>query len=98
MKMNIRGLSYNDAKSRIAEIDSMDDVEFNDLINHWKINDVSVDSFDASYREFRESLISCFNSSLEEIGGKITRSNTYLLDLKMGIKLYELLNPKDKIP
>ena len=40
MKMNIRGLSYNDAKLRIAEIDSMDDVEFNDLINHWKINDI----------------------------------------------------------
>ena len=39
MKMNIRGLSYNDAKSRIAEIDSMDDVEFNDLINHWKIHE-----------------------------------------------------------
>ena len=71
MKMNIRGLSYNDAKLRIAEIDSMDDVEFNDLINHWKINDISVDSFDASYREFREALISCFNSSLEEIGGKL---------------------------
>ena len=95
MKMNIRSLSYNDARSRIAEIDIMDDVEFNDLINHWKINDVSEDSFDASYKEFREALISCFNSSLVEAGGKITRSNAYLLDLRMGIKLYELLNPKD---
>ena len=41
-------LSYSDAKVIIAEYDSYDDNEFQDLENHWRANDVSASAFDLS--------------------------------------------------
>lgn len=70
MQLNIRKLTLSEAKNRIEKIDSLDDVAFDDLINHWKIYDVAEDSYDSTYKEFREELIDCFKSALEESGGK----------------------------
>lgn len=90
MKINYRRLSMNEAKLKIAEIDALDDVSFEDLQKHWKQYEVSEDNYDDSYKEFRSELIECFDSTLKETGGKMN----YLLDLRMGIKLYELLAPQ----
>lgn len=80
-------LSYNDAKNIVAEYDGYNDVEFDDLVKHWKANDVSASAFDPAYEEFRKELVSVFNDSLVETGGKMS----YLLDLRVGIKLYQLM-------
>ena len=80
-------LSYNDAKNIVAEYDGYNDVEFDDLVRHWKANDVSASAFDPAYEEFRQELVSVFNDTLAETGGKMN----YLLDLRVGIKLYQLM-------
>lgn len=80
-------LSYNDAKNIVSEYDSLSDAEFQDLESHWKVNDVSASAFDPSYEDFRRELLAVFNSSLIEASGKMT----YLLDLRVGIKLYQLM-------
>lgn len=85
-------LSYSDAKVIIAEYDSYDDNEFKDLENHWRANDVSASAFDPSYEDFRHELLAEFNSALVETSGKMT----YLLDLRVGIKLFQLM-PLDSI-
>ena len=41
-------LSFNDAKSIVAEYDSYNDTEFQDLEKHWNEYDVSASSFDPS--------------------------------------------------
>lgn len=91
MQLHIRKLTMSEARNKIAAIDNLDDIAFDDLINHWKIYDVTEESYDSSYKEFRNELITCFKSALEETGGKMN----YTLDLRMGIKLYELLNPSE---
>lgn len=82
-------LSYNDAKNIIAEYDGYNDTEFRDLEKHWKEYDVSTASFDPAYECFRNELLAVFQTTLKETGGKMT----YLLDLRVGIKLYELMPP-----
>lgn len=80
-------LSYNDAKNIVAEYDSLSDTEFQDIESHWKVNDVSASAFDSSYEDFRRELLAVFNSTLIETSGKMN----YLLDLRVGIKLYQLM-------
>jgi hypothetical protein len=82
-------LSFNDAKGIIAEYDGYNDVEFKDLEKHWLEYDVSASSFDPSYEDFRKELLTVFRDTLIETSGKMT----YLLDLRVGIKLYELMPP-----
>lgn len=82
-------LSFNDAKSIVAEYDSYNDTEFRDLEKHWNEYDVSTSSFDPSYEDFRKELLTVFQDTLVETSGKMT----YLLDLRVGIKLYELMPP-----
>lgn len=89
MQLKVRELTLADAKRRIDEIDSLDDVSFSDLVKHWTAHDIDEGTFVSSYVEFRKELIECFDSALIESGGRIG----YLLDLRMGIKLYELINP-----
>ncbi len=81
MQLNIRKLTLSEAKNRIAAIDSLEDIAFEDLINHWIIYDVAEESYDSTYKEFRAELIDCFKSALEGSGGKMN----YTLDLRMGI-------------
>jgi hypothetical protein len=80
----------SDARSRIAAIDALDDVAFNDLENHWSAYDIDESTYDSSYKDFRAELVECFKAALQESGGKMS----YTLDLRMGIKIYELLNPR----
>ena len=89
MKIRIRKMTMNEARSKISAIDTLDDVAFADLIKHWSAYDVDDTTYDPSYKEFREELVECFKDALEESGGKIN----YTLDLRVGIKIYELLNP-----
>lgn len=90
MQLNIHKLTLGEAKNKIAAIDDLDDMAFYDLVNHWKVYDVAEESYDTSYKQFRSELIDCFKSALAESGGKMS----YTLDLKMGIRLYELLSPQ----
>lgn len=82
-------LSFNDAKSRIEEYDFMNDTEFRDQIRHWARFDVPEDTYGAGYSQIRKSVVEEFKSSLSDNGNQIN----YNLDLRVGIKLYELLNP-----
>lgn len=89
MQLRIHTLTMGEARSKIAAIDALDEVAFDDLVNHWSVYDVDETSYDSSYKDFRGELVECFKSALQESGGKMS----YTLDLRMGIKLYELLNP-----
>lgn len=91
MQIRIHTLSIGEARSRIAAIDALDDVAFNDLVNHWSVYDVDDSTYDSSYKDFRTALVECFKAALQESGGKMS----YTLDLRMGIKIYELLNPRN---
>ena len=91
MQIRIHTLTMSEARSRIAAIDALDDVAFNDLVNHWNAYDVDETTYDSSYKDFRAELVECFKAALQESGGKMS----YTLDLRMGIKIYELLNPSN---
>lgn len=82
-------LSYNEAKSIVAEYDGYNDTEFQDLVSHWMKNDTSASPYDPSYDGFRSELLNVFNSVLSETGGKMN----YLVDLRVGIALYKLMPP-----
>ena len=88
--IKLKKLTYSDAKNKIASYDHMNDVEFTDLIDHWAHYDIGSD-FDPAYTSFRTDLINVFKSALVETDGKYN----YTLDLRVGIKLYELLKPED---
>ena len=82
--MRYQKLSFNDAKNIITEYDNYDDNEFQDLVRHWKANDVSSSSYDSSYEEFRNELLSVFNVTVEETKGLAANRAKYLIDLRMG--------------
>lgn len=82
-------LSFNDAKTKIDAYDNMNDTEFNDQIKHWAIFDVPEDNYGVIYKAIRSGVVDVFKKSLAKSGNKIN----YKLDLEVGIKLYELLNP-----
>lgn len=91
MQIRIHKLTMSEARSKIAAIDALDDVSFNDLVNHWRVYDVDETTYDSSYKDFRTELVECFKAALQESGGKMS----YTIDLRMGIKIYELLNPRN---
>lgn len=82
-------LTFNEAKCKIDCYDSMNDTEFNDQLRHWAIYDIPEDSYGVIYKDVRAGIVDVFRSALEETGYKIN----YIIDLRVGIKLYELLNP-----
>ena len=83
--MKYKRLSLNEAQTIVAHYDNMDDMEFQDLTNHWKQYDTI--ETDDSYAEFRNVLLASFKDALIETGGKMN----YLLDLRVGICLYQLM-------
>lgn len=89
MDFNRYKLSFNDAKNRIDSYDNMSDSEFHDQIRHWAMFDVPVEDYGIDYRLIRERVVETFKTALFDSGNRID----YNLDLKVGIKLYELLNP-----
>ena len=84
-------LSFNDAKSRIESYDNMTDKEFEDQIKHWAMFDVPEETYATVYRDVRNSVVDAFKTSLENSNFRIS----YNLDLEVGIKLYQVLNPDD---
>ena len=84
--IRLKKLPSEEAKRIITEIDNYSDTEFEDLVSHWKKYD-PVSDYDDSYEEFRQELLNSFMGALEETGGKMN----YLLDLRVGLKLYSLL-------
>ncbi len=85
-------LSFKDAKSRIEVYDYMNDAEFSDQIRHWALFDVPEDNYSIAYKEIRDGVVETFKDSLHDNGDRIN----YNLDLRVGIKLYELLNPMNE--
>ena len=83
--MRYKRLSLNDARAIIAQYDNMNDIEFRDLTAHWKAYD-TIES-DPSYSAFRGTLLKAFKDALDESDGKLT----YLVDLRVGICLYQLM-------
>ncbi|MBD5520791.1 MAG: hypothetical protein HDR03_06135 [Lachnospiraceae bacterium] len=81
-------LSFNDAKSKIDVYDSMNDVEFVDQIRHWAMFDVPEENYGEIYKDIRTEVVSVFRETLDKGNQKIN----YDLDLKVGIKLYEVLS------
>ena len=84
--IRLKKLPREEAKKIITDIDNYSDVEFDDLVSHWKNYD-PVSEYDDSYEDFRKDLIDTFKAALEESGGKMS----YILDLRVGLKLYSLL-------
>ena len=82
-------LSINDAKDIISTYDNMSDTEFADQVRHWANYDVPIENYDSFYQEIRTLLIQCFKDALSDNGNRVN----YNLDLRMGIKLYELMSP-----
>lgn len=91
MDFNRYKLSFNDAKNKIEAYDYMSDTEFSDQIRHWAMFDVPVDNYGIEYKLIRDGVVETFKTVLAESGNRID----YNLDLKVGIRLYELLNPLD---
>ena len=83
--MRFKSLSLNEAKTIIAQYDNMSDEEFESLVAHWRKYDTI--ETDPSYSAFREALLESFKKAAEESEGKMN----YLLDLKVGISLYQLM-------
>lgn len=84
--MRYKKLSINDAKLIIEQYDKMNDIEFEDLVSHWKKYDTI--EVDHSYDEFRNKLLAAFQNALVETSGKMN----YLLDLRVGLCLYQLMS------
>ena len=83
--MRYKKLSLNDAKAIVSQYDKMSDVEFKSLTDHWKSYDTI--ETDETYSVFRSSLLEAFKEALIETRGKMD----YLLDLRVGIRLYQLM-------
>ncbi|MEG0835039.1 MAG: hypothetical protein RR413_06305 [Christensenellaceae bacterium] len=81
-------LSAEEAKRIITEYDNYDDTAFQDLVSHWSRFDVPTE-YHSSYADFRKELIQAFQTAMTESGGKMN----YLLDLRVGLRLYRLLSP-----
>ena len=84
--IRFKTLTREEARKILTEYDNYSDVEFQDLVEHWKKHD-PVSEFEESFSDFRKELLNVFKSALEETNGKMT----YLLDLRVGLKIYELL-------
>ena len=84
-------LSLNNAKAMIEEIDCMGGIEYTERIRQWARFEVGNNSYAEVYKHIREEVIASFRQALEVNGKKVG----YELDLKVGLKLYELLRPDD---
>lgn len=90
--INLKKLTFSDAKKRIASIDSMTDIEFKELTDHWRRYEVDISNYDPSYVDFRNEIIETVKQALAETNNKY---DDYKLDLRVGLKIYELLSPED---
>ena len=84
--ISIKKMTKAQAKEFIDSIDNLSDAAFADLEAQWHKHVVS--DYSADYNEFREKIIEAY---LE--GTKI--GDGYSIDLTVGLRLFELLNPGD---
>lgn len=82
-------LSFNEARAKIDAIDNMNDIEYADQVHHWALFDVPADTYGDIYKNIREGVVDTFRHTLAENNNRIN----YNLDLRVGLKIYELLNP-----
>ena len=82
-------MSFAEARTVVDALDNMSDVEFQDQIRHWARYDVPHTEYSEFYIPIREALIQTFDNTLRESAYHVN----YKLDLTVGIKLNELLNP-----
>lgn len=83
--VRFKTLSRDEAKRIISAFDNYDDVEFDDLVNHWEQYD-PVSEYDESFVDFRNELLAAFREGLQETNGKMD----YPVDLKVGLKIYSI--------
>ena len=84
-------LTFNEAKQKIDYYDNLNDIEFTDQVRHWAMFDVPEDNYGSIYKDVRFGVVETFRTVLKETNHRLN----YTLDLKVGIKLYELLSPKE---
>ena len=84
-------LSFSEAKKEIDVYDNMDDDEFRSYVENWAKFSVSEDNYAVCYSSIRDEMVDLFKKTLKNSDNKIN----YDLDLKVGIKLYELMNPQN---
>ncbi len=82
-------LSFDEARSIIESYDNLTDNEFVDQIRHWSKFDVPEYNYGSIYKDIRKNVVEEFRKSLSISSNKIN----YSLDLNVGLKLYEFLNP-----
>lgn len=84
-------MPFAEAKTVVDALDNMSDVEFRDQLRHWAKYDVPETQYNAFYKPIRETLVQTFDNVLRANSYHVN----YNLDLTVGIKLYELLNPSN---
>lgn len=86
-------LSINEAKRIVDSIDNLPDADFETQVKAWSLFYIPESNYDPAFTDLRKELIEAFKNTMLEDSCRIT----YDLDLRVGIKLYEMLRPdKDK--
>ncbi len=83
-------MSIQEAQDIIRHYDEMNDIEFRDLIDHWEKYDIE-NELPERYQVLRNELVELFKVEYPKYPGR----QKYLLDLQIGLKVYELLNDKN---
>ena len=79
--IHFKKITKAQAKEWVDSIDALSDAAFDDQVSKWR--KFSVDEFDTSYQELRDNVVNCFKEFEE--------SNSYILDLKVGLCIYSEL-------
>ena len=88
MKIKFQKLSLAEAKRIITDYDNLNDSDFQSMVDKW-LNHEIVSDYNESYNEFRKELLKVYDEAFAENGN----SRSYMVDLKVGLKLYEMLFP-----
>lgn len=83
-------LSFEEAKNIIEFYDSMNDDDFTKQIAKWAQYEVPLDSDANIYETIRKDVVDTFRKVLQDNENQIN----YNVDLQVGLKLYELLDPQ----
>ena len=84
--MDYKLLKKEDALKIITDYDNKNDLEFDDMVSHWKKHDIETE-LSPEYQAIRNQLVDVFDKTLASNGGKMD----YSIDLNIGLKIYELL-------
>lgn len=84
-------MSMSEAKTFVESVDNLDDAGFNLLIEQWASFGVPDDDYADLYSDIRSGVVESFRTAMNQSNNRID----YRLDLQVGLKLYELLNPQN---